>query len=52
MRLKPPGLMRLDGDNGLDLSIYGRAYEYIYTKHDETDLHREKPAAAEYVSGL
>ena len=28
----------MDGDNGLDLSIYGRAYEYIYTKKDETDL--------------
>lgn len=27
-----------DGDNGLDLSIYGRAYEYIYTKKDETEL--------------
>lgn len=27
-----------DGDNGLDLSIYGRAYEYIYTKRDETEL--------------
>lgn len=27
-----------DGDNGLELSIYGRAYEYIYTKKDETDL--------------
>lgn len=28
----------VDGDNGLDLSIYGRAYEYIYTKKDETEL--------------
>lgn len=27
-----------DGDNGLDLSIYGRAYEYIYTREDMTDL--------------
>ena len=27
-----------DGDNGLDLSIYGRAYEYIYTKKDDTIL--------------
>jgi len=27
-----------DGDNGLDLSIYGCAYEYIYTKHDDTVL--------------
>lgn len=27
-----------DGDNGLDLSIYGRAYEYIYTREGTTDL--------------
>lgn len=27
-----------DGDNALDLSIYGRAYDYIYTKKDNTDL--------------
>jgi len=27
-----------DGDNGLDLSIYGRAYEYIYTKESDTIL--------------
>ena len=27
-----------DGDNGLDLSVYGRAYEYIYTKQDDTIL--------------
>lgn len=27
-----------DGDNGLDLSIYGRAYEYIYTKSGDTTL--------------
>lgn len=27
-----------DGDNGIDLSIYGCAYEYIYTKHDDTVL--------------
>lgn len=32
------GADEVDGDNGLDLSIYGRAYEYIYTKQDETDL--------------
>lgn len=32
------GADEADGDNGLDLSIYGRAYEYIYTKRDETDL--------------
>lgn len=27
-----------DGDNALDLSIYGRGYEYIYTKQDDIDL--------------
>ena len=27
-----------DGDNGIDLSIYGRAYEYIYTKENDTVL--------------
>lgn len=32
------GCDEVDGDNGLDLSIYGRAYEYIYTKEDETEL--------------
>lgn len=36
--LETAGADEVDGDNGLDLSIYGRAYEYIYTKHDETDL--------------
>lgn len=36
--LKTAGADEVDGDNGLDLSIYGRAYEYIYTKQDETDL--------------
>ena len=36
--LEHAGADEADGDNGLDLSIYGRAYEYIYTKKDETDL--------------
>lgn len=27
-----------DGDNGLDLSVYGRAYEYIYPGEGKTDL--------------
>lgn len=36
--LETAGADEADGDNGLDLSIYGRAYEYIYTKQDETDL--------------
>lgn len=36
--LEIAGADEADGDNGLDLSIYGRAYEYIYTKQDSTDL--------------
>jgi SPP1 family phage portal protein len=36
--LEAAGADEADGDNGVDLSIYGRAYEYIYTKQDETDL--------------
>lgn len=36
--LELAGADEADGDCGLDLSIYGRAYEYIYTKKDETDL--------------
>ena len=36
--LESSGADEADGDNGLDLSIYGRAYEYIYTKSDETGL--------------
>lgn len=36
--LENAGADEVDGDNGLDLSIYGRAYEYIYTKQNETEL--------------
>ena len=36
--LDAAGADEADGDNGLDLSIYGIAYEYIYTKKDETEL--------------
>lgn len=36
--LEMAGADETDGDNGLDLSIYGRAYEYVYTKQDATDL--------------
>ena len=36
--LELAGADEADGDNGLDLSIYGRAYEYVYTKQDETEL--------------
>lgn len=32
------GADETDGDNGLDLSIYGRAYEYIYTESGGTNL--------------
>lgn len=36
--LELAGADEADGDNGLNLSIYGRAYEYIYTGMDETEL--------------
>lgn len=36
--LEHAGADEVDGDNGLDLSVYGRAYEYIYTKQGETEL--------------
>ncbi|MCI9101122.1 MAG: phage portal protein [Lachnospiraceae bacterium] len=36
--LETSGADEADGDNGLDLSIYGRAYEYIYTKEEDTEL--------------
>ena len=32
------GTDETDGDNGLDLSIYGRAYEYVYPQEDEITL--------------
>lgn len=32
------GADEVDGDNGLDLSVYGRTYEYIYPEEGETDL--------------
>ena len=32
------GADEADGDNGLDLSIYGLAYEYVYAKENSTDL--------------
>ena len=35
--LENAGADETDGDNGLDLSIYGRAYEYIYTEQDGTE---------------
>lgn len=36
--LEAAGADKTDGDNGLDLSIYGRCYEYIYPKEDKTIL--------------
>lgn len=36
--LEQAGADEADGDNGLDLSIYGRAFEYCYVKEDETNL--------------
>lgn len=36
--LEAAGADEADGDNGLDLSIYGLAYEYIYTKENEPNL--------------
>lgn len=36
--LEIAGADEADGDNGLDLSIYGRAYEYIYTREEDTAL--------------
>lgn len=36
--LENAGADEVDGDNGIDLSICGRAYEYIYTKQDQTEL--------------
>lgn len=36
--LEHAGADEVDGDNGLDLSIYGLAYEYIYAKEGEANL--------------
>lgn len=36
--MEQAGADEADGDNGLDLSIYGRAYEYIYTQPGGTEL--------------
>ena len=36
--LEAAGADETDGDNGLDLSICGRCYEYIYPKEDKTIL--------------
>lgn len=36
--LEDAGADEADGDNGLELSIYGLAYEYIYVKENETTL--------------
>lgn len=36
--LEKAGADEADGDNGLDLSIYGRCYEYVYPKEGRTTL--------------
>ena len=36
--LDQAGADEVDGDNAQDLSIYGRAYEYLYVAKDETNL--------------
>ncbi len=36
--LEEAGADEVDGDNGLDLSIYGISYDYIYAKEGKTDL--------------
>ena len=36
--LEEAGADETDGDNGLDLSIYGLAYDYVYAKKDKTVL--------------
>lgn len=36
--LEMAGADEADGDNGLDLSVYGRSYEYVYPMEDATDL--------------
>lgn len=36
--LESAGADEADGDLGLDLSIYGRAYEYIYAAQEEAEL--------------
>lgn len=36
--LETAGAGETDGDNGLDLSIYGLAYEYVYVKENENNL--------------
>lgn len=36
--LENAGADEADGDNGLDLSIYGLAFEYMYAKEGQTEL--------------
>lgn len=36
--LEAAGADETDGDNGLELSIYGLAYEYVYVKENENNL--------------
>lgn len=48
--LEDAGADEVDGDNGLDLSIYGVAYDYTYAKKDETDLNiKNLPATRTFM---
>ncbi|MDE7436678.1 MAG: phage portal protein [Lachnospiraceae bacterium] len=48
--LEAAGADEVDGDNGLDLSIYGLAYEYIYAAEGESNLRiRNLPATNTFV---
>lgn len=46
--LDASGADEADGDNGLEASIYGKAYEYIYAKEDSAEL-KIKNISAEKV---
>lgn len=47
-KLEYAGADEADGDNGLDLSIFGRAYEYIYTKKNEIGVGNKKSVSTQY----
>lgn len=48
--LENAGADEVDGDNGLDLSIYGVAYDYIYAEKDGTNLKiRNLPATRTFM---
>ncbi len=43
--LETAGADETDGDNGLELSIYGLAYEYVYVKENENNLQTKNLSA-------